>query len=96
MKIEYRNEDYKDKDIYKVGNVIEDNGSTYLVCQKSTYNGCKKYFLIDLYTATVSSEMYESLKELELTAGNKNDRLVKAKLIVDYKLDGGLEDEGTK
>lgn len=96
MKIEYRNEDYKNENIYEVGNVIEDDGSTYLVCQKSTYNGCKKYFLIDLYTATVSSEMYESVKELELAAGNKNDRLVKAKLIVDYKLDGGLEDEGTK
>lgn len=96
MEIEYRNEDYKSENIYKVGNVIEGDGDTYLVCQKSTYNGCKKYFLIDLDTATVSSEMYESLKELELAAGNKNDRLVKAKLIVDYKLDGGLEDEDTK
>lgn len=37
--------------------------------------------------------MYESVKELELAAGNKNDRLVKAKLIVDYKLDGGVGDE---
>lgn len=96
MKIEYRNEDYKDEGIYKVGNVIEYDGSTYLVCQKKAYNGCQKYFLIDLYTATVSSEIYESLKELELAAGNKNDRLVKAKLIVDYKLDGGLEDEIAK
>lgn len=87
MKIEYRNEDYKNENIYKVGNVIEDDGSTYLVCQKNAYNGCQKYFLIDLYTATVSSEMYGSLKELERAAGNKNDRLVKAKLIVDYKLD---------
>lgn len=93
VKIEYRNEDYKNENIYEVGNVIEDDGSTYLVCQKSTYNGCKKYFLIDLYTATVSSEMYESVKESELAAGNKNDRLVKAKLIVDYKLDGGVGDE---
>lgn len=37
--------------------------------------------------------MYESLKELKLAVGNKNDTLVKAKLIVDYKLDGGAEDE---
>lgn len=96
MKIEYRNEDYKDKGIYKVGNVIENNRSIYLVCQKSTYNGCEKYFLIDLYAATVSSDMYESLKELELAVGNKNDRLVKTKLIVDYKLDGGLEGEDIK
>lgn len=93
MKIEYRNEDYRNENIYKVGNVVEDDGSVYLVCQKTTYNGCKKYFLIDLYTATVSSEMYESLKELELAAGDKNDTLVKAKLIVDYKLDGDAEDE---
>lgn len=34
VKIEYRNEDYKNENIYEVGNVIEDNGSTYLVCQK--------------------------------------------------------------
>lgn len=26
MEIEYRNEDYKNKNIYKVGNVIEDDG----------------------------------------------------------------------
>ena len=96
MEIEYRNEGYKNKNIYEVGNVIEGDGSTYLVCQKSTYNGSRKYFLLGLYTATVSSEMYESLKELELAVGNKNDRLVKAKLIVDYKLDGGLEDEDIK
>ena len=96
MKIEYRNEDYINKNIYKVGNVIEGDGSVYLVCQKAASNGGAKYFLIDLYTATVSSEMYESLKELELAAGNENDKLVKAKLIVDYKLDEGAGDEDTK
>lgn len=96
MKIEYRNEGYRNENIYKVGNVIVNDGSVYLICQKTAHNGCKKYFLIDLYTATVSSAMYESLKELERTAGDEEDKLVKAKLIVDYKLDGGSEDEDTK
>lgn len=93
MKIEYRNEDYKNKNIYKVGNVIENDGVVYLVCQKAASNGGTKYFLISLYTATVSSEMYESLKELELATGDEGDTLVKAKLIVDYKLDGSVGDE---
>ena len=96
MKIEYRHEDYKNKNIYKVGNVIENDGVVYLVCQKAASNGGTKYFLISLYTATVSSEMYESLKELELATGDEGDTLVKAKLIVDYKLDGDAEDENTK
>ena len=96
MEIEYRNEDYKNKNIYKVGNVIEDDGAIYLVCQKTFSNKCTKYFLISLKTAIVSSEMYESLKELKLAVGNKNDTLVKAKLIVDYNLDGDTEDEDTK
>ena len=97
MEIEYRNEDYKNKSIYKVGNVIgnviEDDGAIYLVCQKIFSNKCTKYFLISLKTAIVSTEMYESLKELKLAVGNKNDTLVKAKLIIDYKLDGDAEDE---
>lgn len=88
MEIEYKNENYRDKSIYKVGNVIENDGAVYLVCQKAAANGGTKYFLINLCTATVSSEMYERLKELELATGDKNDKLVKAKLIVDYKLDG--------
>ena len=46
MEIEYRNEDYKNKNIYKVGNVIEDDGAIYLVCQKTFSNKCTKYFLI--------------------------------------------------
>lgn len=96
MKSEYRNEDYKNKNIYKVGSVIEDDGSFYLVCQKAASNGGTKYFLIDLYTATVSSEMYESLKKMEQAAGSEGDTLVKAKLIVAYKIDGGAEDEDAK
>lgn len=93
MEIEYKNEDYKNKNVYKVGNVIEDDGVIYLVCQKTFSNKCTKYFLISLQTAIVSSGMYESLKELKQAVGNKDDTLVKAKLIVDYKLDGDTEDE---
>lgn len=92
MKIEYKNRGYR-KDIYQVGNVIENDGVVYLVCHS---NECAKYFLINLYTAAVSSGMYESLKELAQAVGDKDDTLVKAKLIVDYKIDGGTEDEDTK
>lgn len=88
MKIEYRNEDYKNKNIYKVGNVIENDGIVYLVCR-----GHAKYFLMNLYTAVLSSRMYGSLEELAQAAGDKDDTLVKAKVIVDYKLGGGTEDE---
>lgn len=91
MKIEYRNEDYKNKNIYKVGNVIENDGIAYLVC-----HGRGGYFLINLYSATMVSGMYESLTELAQAAGNEYDRLVEAKVVVDYKADGGTEDEDTK
>lgn len=91
MKIEYRNKEYKNENIYKVGNVIENDGVVYLVC-----HGYAKYFLMNLYTATLSSGMYGSLEGLAQAAGDKDDKLVKAKLIVDYKLDGGSEDEDTK
>ena len=93
MKIEYKNKNYEKKDIFQVGNVFEHDGAIYLVCQKTFSNKCTKYFLISLKTAIVSSEMYESLKELKLAVGNKNDTLVKAKLIVDYNLVGDAEDE---
>lgn len=89
MKIEYRSKDYRN--IYKVGNVIESDGVVYLVCQKAASNGYAKYFLINSCTATVSSEMYESLEGLAQAAGSEDDTLVKAKLIVDYKIDGGTE-----
>jgi hypothetical protein len=88
MEIEYRNENYKNENIYKVGNVIENDGVVYLVCR-----GHAKYFLMNLYTATLSSGMYGSLEELVQAAGDKDDTLVKAKVVVDYKIDGGTEDE---
>lgn len=96
MKIEYRNENYRNENIYKVGNVIESGGVVYLVCQKAASNGSTKYFLMNLYTATEASGMYGSLEGLTQAAGDEEDTLVKAKLIVDYKLDGGAGDEDTK
>lgn len=80
MEIEYRNLDYRNENIYEVGNVIEDDGTTYLVCQ-----GCGKYFLINLHTAAMVSEMYNSLTELAQAVGTAYDRLVEAKVVVDYK-----------
>lgn len=35
MKIEYRNEDYRNENIYKVGNVLENDGIVYLVCHSN-------------------------------------------------------------
>lgn len=88
MEIEYRNLDHRNENIYKVGNVIENDGITYLVC-----HGCGKYFLINLYTAAMVSGMYNSLTELAQAVGNAYDRLVEAKVVVDYNLDGGVGDE---
>ena len=48
MEIEYRNEDYKNKNIYKVGNVIEHDGFVYLVSSYANPGVFIKYFLVDL------------------------------------------------
>lgn len=61
----------------------------FLVCQQIYSSGkLKKYFLISLETGIVASGMYNSLENLKKATGSERDRLVKAKLIVDYKLDG--------
>lgn len=93
MEIEYKNENYKDKEsIYKVGNVIEYKRDIYLVCGIPSAIG-ENYFLVSLKTGKVSSKMCGTLEKLEQTVGSALDKLVKAKLIVDYKLDGDTEDE---
>ncbi|OQQ84487.1 hypothetical protein [Ligilactobacillus salivarius] len=94
MKIEYKNKNYKSKgSIYKVGNVIEYRGDVYLVCETPLVLGERKYFLISLKTFKVSSLMFKTLEKLEENVRSVSDTLVKAKLIVDYKLDGDAEDE---
>lgn len=96
MEIEHRNEDYKNKSIYQAGNVFENHGIVYLICRTITSNGSTKYFLINLSSAAMVSRMYNSLPELELAVGDEDDTLVKAKVVVDYKLDGGIKGEDTK
>ena len=94
MEIEYRNEDYKNKNMYQVGNMIENHGMVFLVCQQNYSSGKpKKYFLISLGTGIVATGMYNCLDDLKKAAEDEEDRLVKAKLIVDCKLDGDTEDE---
>lgn len=93
MEIEYKNEDYKNKEsIYKVGNVIEYRGEIYLVCETPLALGERKCFLVSLKTSKVSSLMFKTLEKLEENIRSVSDRLVKAKLTVDYKL-GDTEDE---
>lgn len=77
MKINFDEVDYKE--MYKVGNAIENDGVVYLVCHSNEY---AKYFLINLYTATVSSGMYESLRELAQAAGEEDDTLVNVEVNV--------------
>ena len=81
------------KELYQVGNVIENHGMIFLVCQQNYSSGKpKKYFLISLETGIVATGMYNSLDDLRKAAEDESDRLVKAKLIVDCKL-GDAEDE---
>ena len=84
------------KELYQVGNVIENHGMVFLVCQQNYSSGKpKKYFLISLETGIVATGMYNSLDDLRKAAEDESDRLVKAKLIVDCKL-GDAEDEDTE
>ena len=94
MKIEYRNKDYRKKNIFQVGNVIEHDDFIYLVTSYVNHDLSIKYFLVDLINGwTYRNKMYDSLEELSKEFDMAKTRLVKAKLTVDYKLDGGTEDE---
>lgn len=92
MKIEYKNRGYR-KNIYQVGNVIIHVGAPYLVTKINFNDGHEKYFLVNLKNGNLHTEMCDSLEELARYFGSDNDVLVKAKLIIDYKLDGDTEDE---
>ena len=94
MKIEYRNKDYRKKNIFQVRNVIEHDDFIYLVSSYVNHDLSIKYFLVDLINGwTYRNKMYDSLEELSREFDMAKTRLVKAKLTVDYKLDGGTEDE---
>ena len=78
--------------IYKVGNVISRFGSPFLVAR----DDAGFYCLVDLSNGRIFTPDCATLKILAEGYGSVGDKLVKAKLIVDYKLDGDTEDEDTK
>jgi hypothetical protein len=88
MKIEYKNKNYG-KDIYQVGNVISRLGTPILVAKTSD----DMYCFVDLSNGEIFTPKCASLEILAEGYGSVGDKLVKAKLIVDYKLDGDTEDE---
>ena len=94
MEIERKNINYRDGGIFQVGNVIDHNGDFYLVSYQTNPGVYVKYFLVDLSNGWMyENKMYDSLEELSMVFNVVKPRLVKAKLIIDYKLDGGAEDE---
>lgn len=92
MKIELKNVDYANNDIYQVGNVFSRLGTPILVAKDNQSNGTGYYF-IDLSNAKILTPTCFSLEMLAKQHGFSGDTLVKAKLIVDYKLDGDAGDE---
>ena len=82
------------KDIFQVGNVFEHDGNFYLVSYQTNPGVYIKYFLVDLSNGWMyENKMYDSLEELSMVFNVVKPRLVKAKLTVNYKLDGDAEDE---
>lgn len=97
MEIERKNINYRDGGIFQTGNVIEHNGDFYLVSYQTDPGVYVKYFLVDLSNGWMyKNKMYDSLEELSMEFNVVKPRLVKAKLIADYKLDGNTEDEDTE
>ena len=90
MEIERKNVTYANNGIYQVGNVFSRSGTPILVAED---NQCGGYCFIDLSDAKIFTPYCATLKTLAERYGSVGDKLVKAKLIVDYKLDGDTEDE---
>ena len=90
MEIEYKNS-VKDisKGIYKMGNVISRFQSPFLVAR----DDAGLYCLVDLSNGRIFTPRCASLDILAEDYGSVGDKLVKAKLIIDYKLDGDVENE---
>ena len=84
MEIEYRNS-VKDisEGIYQVGNVISRFGSPFLVAR----DDAGFYCLVDLSNGRIFTPRCATLKILAEGYGSVGDKLVKTKLIVDYKLE---------
>lgn len=92
MEIEHKNVDYANDNIYQVGNVISRFNITFLVA-KTRYVEEKGYCFVNLINGEIITPICRSLEVLYKNYGCYQDRLVKAKLTVDYKLDGDTEDE---
>lgn len=92
MEIERKNVDYANDNIYQVGNVISRFNITFLVA-KTRYVEGMGYCFVNLINGEIITPTCSSLEVLYKNFGCNNDRLVKAKLIIDYKLDGDTEDE---
>lgn len=88
MEIECKNRGYR-KDIYQVGNVVSRFGSPFLVAR----DDAGFYCFVDLSNGRIFTSRCATLKILAEDHGSLGDKLVKAKLIIDYKLDGDAEDE---
>lgn len=93
MEIELKNVAYANNDVYQVGNVFSRSGTPILVAEDNHYGG---YCFIDLSDAKILTPCCATLKTLAEGYGSVGDKLVKANLIVDYKLDGDTENEDTK
>ena len=94
MEIEIKNIAYANNDIYQVGNVFSRLGIPILVA-KDNHLGGTGYCFVDLGNGKILTPI-TSLEMLSKQHGFSGDTLVKAKLIIDYKLDGDTEDEDTK
>lgn len=93
MEIEHKNVDYANNNIYQVGNVFSRLGVPVLVGKNHCVDGVPGYCFVDLKDGKILTPLCSSLEILSKDYGFSKDVLVKAKLIVDYKLDGGIEDE---
>jgi len=92
MEIEYKNQELVKKNIYQVGNVISRFNITFLVA-KTRYVEEKGYCFVNLINGEIITPICRSLEVLYKNYGVDQDRLVKAKLTIDYKLNGDTEDE---
>lgn len=91
MEIEIKNIAYANNDIYQVGNVFSRSGTPILVA-KDNHLGGTGYCFVDLENGKILTPI-TSLEMLSKQHGFSGDTLVKAKLIIDYKLDGDAENE---
>ena len=93
MEIERKNVAYANNSIYQVGNVFSRLGTPILVATNHCVDGVPVYCFVDLRDGKILTPLCSSLEILSKDYGFSEDVLVKAKLIVDYKLDGDVEDE---